>query len=68
MGLLFKELSDNLVKVSVRSQNGYDSLGLAIKFGGGGHTNAAGFTQDGKLDTVVKNVIEQAVEYIGEIN
>lgn len=68
MGFLFKELSDGVVKVSVRSQNGYDSAEFASLFNGGGHTNAAGFSKKGEFGTVVNNIIEKAREYIRECN
>ncbi|UCC79257.1 MAG: bifunctional oligoribonuclease/PAP phosphatase NrnA [Candidatus Zixiibacteriota bacterium] len=66
MGFLFKELSDDVIKVSVRSQNGYDSANFASMFNGGGHTNAAGFSEKGELETVVKDVMKKAREYIRE--
>ncbi len=68
MGFLFKELSDGVIKVSVRSQNGYDSAKFASLFDGGGHTNAAGFSEEGGLEPVVKSVMEKAREYIREID
>ena len=68
MGFLFKELSDGVVKVSVRSQNGYDSAEFASLFNGGGHTNAAGFSEKGEMAAVVKDVMEKAREEIRECN
>lgn len=68
MGFLFKELSGDEVKVSVRSQNGYDSAKFAAMFNGGGHTNAAGFSRKGKIKTVVEDVLRKALEYIGDSN
>jgi phosphoesterase RecJ-like protein len=68
MGFLFKELSGDEVKVSVRSQNGYDSARFAAMFDGGGHTNAAGFSRRGKIEKVVENVLKKALEYIGGNN
>lgn len=65
MGFLFKELDGDQVKVSVRSQNGYDSSRFAALFNGGGHTNAAGFSTNGRFDAVIKEVMVKAVEYIG---
>jgi phosphoesterase RecJ-like protein len=68
MGFLFKELSDDQVKVSVRSQNGFDSAKFAAFFNGGGHTNAAGFSRSGHFDKVVQEVMKKATEYIGGDN
>ena len=63
VGFLFKEFSNNEIKVSVRSQNGFDSSGFAAMFNGGGHTNAAGFTKSGTLGTIVDEVMKKAQEY-----
>lgn len=68
LGFLFKELSGDEVKISVRSQNGYDSALFASKFSGGGHTNAAGFSRKGQIDKVVNEVIENAQEFVSAIN
>jgi phosphoesterase RecJ-like protein len=64
MGILFKELSAGEVKVSVRSQNGLDASSLARKFNGGGHENAAGFSQKGTLKEVIDRVISSAREFV----
>ncbi len=68
LGFLFKELSGDEVKISVRSQNGYDSALFASKFSGGGHTNAAGFSRKGQIDKVVSEVIENAREFVSAIS
>lgn len=64
LGLLFKEISNNEVKVSVRSQNGLDAAAFAKMFNGGGHTNAAGFRQEGQLDSIVNRVVSKAKEFV----
>lgn len=64
LGILFKEVSADEVKVSIRSQNGFDASSLARKFNGGGHVNAAGFTQKGTLRDVVERVLPIAREYV----
>jgi phosphoesterase RecJ-like protein len=64
MGILFKEISGKEVKVSLRSQNGLDASSLARKFEGGGHENAAGFTQKGDLEDVIERVLSIAREYV----
>ncbi len=64
MGLLFREISSDEVKVSVRSQNGLDAAAFAKMFNGGGHTNAAGFKQQGRLDNIVNHVISRAKEFV----
>jgi phosphoesterase RecJ-like protein len=64
MGILFKEVENNEVKISVRSQNGIDASGFAKGFDGGGHINAAGFTLKGLLPDVVERVLTKATEYV----
>lgn len=62
MSLVFKEKEENLVKVSFRSQNGYDVAKLAEKFGGGGHKQAAGCTIKASLKTAISEVLQKAKE------
>lgn len=64
LGLLFKEVSQDEVKVSVRSQNGLDAAAFAGMFDGGGHANAAGFRLQGPLDNIVDHVISRAKEFV----
>jgi hypothetical protein len=42
-GLVWYQMADGLVKVSLRSRGGYDVEALAVALGGGGHAGAAGF-------------------------
>ncbi|MBS3812571.1 bifunctional oligoribonuclease/PAP phosphatase NrnA [Candidatus Bipolaricaulota bacterium] len=56
---VFKELSDNRVKVSLRSKEGFDVSRVASKFGGGGHTVAAGCLVKGELEEVRKRVLSE---------
>ena len=64
LGIMLKEMDDKEIKVSVRSQDGIDALGFAKLYGGGGHSNAAGFIQEGNLEDVTSMVLERAVEYL----
>ena len=41
-GMVWRQLEDGL-KISLRSNGDYDVAQLAVKFGGGGHRNAASF-------------------------
>lgn len=43
-GLVWYLGSDNMAKVSLRSNGDYDVSAIAKQFGGGGHKNAAGFS------------------------
>ncbi|MCK4857687.1 MAG: bifunctional oligoribonuclease/PAP phosphatase NrnA [candidate division Zixibacteria bacterium] len=42
VGVLLRELSDRMIKVSLRSRDTFDVAALARIYGGGGHRNAAG--------------------------
>lgn len=57
VGLLFRELPEGKVKVSLRSKKIVDVNKVAGLFGGGGHRRAAGCTIAGNLETVVTRVI-----------
>lgn len=65
LGLLFREVSNDEIKVSVRSQNGLDAAAFAGMFDGGGHANAAGFRVRGPLDSIVNHVVSRAKEFVG---
>src|SRR5260370_39095939 len=41
LAILFKEVSSDLTKISVRSRGPVDAAALCATFGGGGHTRAA---------------------------
>lgn len=49
IAVVFKELEDGRVEISMRSKPGYDVSGVALALGGGGHKQAAGATVDGPL-------------------
>ena len=48
----FKEAGDDDWRVSLRSKGTVNTGAIARRFGGGGHTNAAGCTAKGELETV----------------
>jgi phosphoesterase RecJ-like protein len=50
----FKEIGDREWRVSLRSKGSVDIGAIARNFKGGGHTNAAGCSTTGSLDTVYK--------------
>ncbi len=62
VAILFRETGDNRYKVSLRSKNDVDVAEIAEKFGGGGHTNAAGFTVNGRLLDVKNEVLNSVLE------
>jgi bifunctional oligoribonuclease and PAP phosphatase NrnA len=58
IALVFIEQKGRHVKVSWRSQNGYDVSQIALQFGGGGHPAAAGADVAGELDTVQETILK----------
>ena len=65
MALLFREVSQGRVKVSLRSIGPVDVAAFAKRFGGGGHTKAAGLALTGSLVQVQTTVLTAAREYLG---
>jgi phosphoesterase RecJ-like protein len=66
MALLFREVSQGRVKVSLRSVGSVDVASFARRFGGGGHTKAAGLALPGNLSEVQETVLAAARAYLGE--
>jgi phosphoesterase RecJ-like protein len=57
--VLLVELSDGRFRCSLRSKGVVDVRAIAQKYGGGGHTLAAGVTLDGPLEAAKKLVVEE---------
>jgi phosphoesterase RecJ-like protein len=64
LALLFRQLANGRIKVSFRSLGSVDVAELAHRFGGGGHTKAAGASLDGTLGDVQGKVLQAAREYL----
>lgn len=60
LAVFIREGADGSFKVSLRSKGNADVGGIAEKFGGGGHKEAAGYTAREPLSTVIVNIIEEA--------
>jgi bifunctional oligoribonuclease and PAP phosphatase NrnA len=60
IALLFRELPEGRIKVSLRSKGDLDVYRLAVEFGGGGHRNASGIVTAGRLDEIAETVISRA--------
>lgn len=58
---VFTELPDGSVKVSMRSQGAVDVSAVALRFGGGGHRNAAGCTLPGPPEPAQARVVEALI-------
>jgi phosphoesterase RecJ-like protein len=57
IAIIFVEQPSGSVKVSWRSQPGFDVARLALRFGGGGHAAAAGAELEGTLDEVMSRIL-----------
>ena len=66
MALLFREIAQGRVKVSLRSVGDVDVAAFAKPYGGGGHTKAAGLSLTGSLAEVQAKVLKAAREIWGE--
>jgi bifunctional oligoribonuclease and PAP phosphatase NrnA len=64
MALLFREVSQGRIKVSLRSVGDVDVAAFAKEFGGGGHTKAAGLALAGTLADVQATVLGAARAYL----
>lgn len=64
VGMLFKVINDQSVKVSFRSAGKVDVAKLAQSFGGGGHTRAAGARLDLPLEQAMALVIEEVGKHL----
>jgi phosphoesterase RecJ-like protein len=64
LAILFKEVSTELTKISVRSRGAVDAAALCASFGGGGHIRAAGAEIAKPMDEAVRYVLGAAKEAI----
>jgi len=64
MALLFREIAQGRVKVSLRSVGDVDVADFAKQFGGGGHRKAAGLSLEGPLADVQASVLKAARGYL----
>ncbi|WP_134700417.1 bifunctional oligoribonuclease/PAP phosphatase NrnA [Ammoniphilus sp. YIM 78166] len=59
VGVLFKQVDSDIVKVSMRSNRTVDVAAIAKELGGGGHAKASGCTVKGSLTEVTEVVREK---------
>ena len=59
---LFKRQADGNYRISLRSKDGVDVRAVALLWGGGGHTNAAGCTVTGELAAAKAAVVAAMVK------
>ena len=58
IGITVREKSENCYKVSVRTNENYNSAKIAGVFDGGGHFKAAGFTINGDLKEIKERILK----------
>ncbi|MGQ9852211.1 MAG: DHH family phosphoesterase [Candidatus Oleimicrobiaceae bacterium] len=64
VSLSFTELNNGRTKVSLRSKGRVPVIGIAAKFGGGGHTYAAGASIPGPLEAVLEKVLAETCRVV----
>lgn len=64
VGVLLTDGGTGEVRVSLRSRPGTDVLGVAERFGGGGHRYAAGATLRESLDEAESRVLKALAEVL----
>ncbi len=65
VGITLKEKEENKFKVSMRSAEKVDVSEICMKFGGGGHTRAAGCMIEGDVDQVRMKVLAAIAPILG---
>lgn len=70
LAMLFRQIHQGRIKVSLRSVGDVDVAAFAKRFGGGGHTKAAGVSLEGSLAEVQARILAAAREYLngGSVN
>lgn len=64
VGLLFREIEPGVVKIGFRSKGQTNVAAIARAFNGGGHRQAAGGRQEGRLEEVREQVINKVKDVI----
>jgi len=67
VGVLLRDMkTPNLIKVSLRSRNGFNVNNVAKKFGGGGHKYAAGCEVEGTIEDVQRLILTELKNSLSE--
>jgi phosphoesterase RecJ-like protein len=64
VGILFREVDENEVKISLRSAGKVDVAHIAKCFNGGGHVRAAGATVKKPLEETIASVVDQVKQVL----
>jgi phosphoesterase RecJ-like protein len=68
IGILFREDDDGRIKVSLRGRGEVPVIGIAKKFGGGGHRHAAGVKLSVSLDEAIRLICGEAQSFLDEFH
>lgn len=63
---MFKAERPGEVRVSLRSKGEIDVRAVAVRYGGGGHTNAAGFTAKGCSEDIERQIVAEVARAIAQ--
>ncbi|MBT5953969.1 hypothetical protein HOG98_04545 [bacterium] len=67
IALVFQEIEQDVIKISLRSKESFDVQLFSAQFGGGGHKKASGIMLKGSLDDVIQRVINALESSINSI-
>ncbi|MDF2684856.1 MAG: phosphoesterase RecJ protein [Clostridia bacterium] len=62
VGITLREMSDGIIKVSLRSTDKFNVSNVAILFGGGGHVKASGCVLSGPVEEAEKRILKAVFE------
>jgi len=65
--LFFKQMAEETFRVSIRSKGSANAATIAEYFGGGGHRHAAGFTVNGRHESLVRDIPEKVSGLLTDI-
>jgi phosphoesterase RecJ-like protein len=57
VSIFLKEVEKDVFKANLRAKYEYDVSELALIYGGGGHKRAAGFTTEGSIEDIIKELV-----------
>jgi phosphoesterase RecJ-like protein len=64
IAVFLREMSDQRIRVSLRSKSTVRVAHVAEQFGGGGHENASGCTLDGPIETATKRILDAVHQHL----
>jgi phosphoesterase RecJ-like protein len=65
VGIVLKERDDDKFRISMRSVSDVDVADICVKFGGGGHSRAAGCVMEGEAEDVKRQLLSATAPALG---